>query len=159
MKKSIIAVLFLCIFVTSCGSGTSENSQERLKAKAHHLQLVLFSELKGADGGAPLEGDSVLFNEDDILLDGSSVESAQAEEQKNTENEIINTVKLTFSEEGSIQFARITSNHIGERLAIIVDGKLLSALVIQTEINDGICIISGGFTKQAAESFAALFND
>lgn len=157
MKKCMVAVMFLCILITSCG--TSENSQERLKAKSDHLQMVLFSDLKKTDGGTPSEGDSVLFNEDAILLDGSSVESAQAEEQKNSDDNVTYFLKLIFTEEGSNQFARITSNHIGEQLAIIIDGKLISAPVINTEINEGSCIISGNFTKEETEDYAALFND
>lgn len=157
MKKCMVAVLLLCILITSCG--TSENSQERLKAKADHLQMTLFSDLKKTDGGTPSEGDSVLFNEDAIMLDGSSVESAQVEEQKNSDDNVTYFLKLIFTEEGSNQFARITSNHIGEQLAIIIDGKLVSTPTIQEEINDGSCIISGNFTKKEAESYVALLTN
>ena len=68
-------------------------------------------------------------------------------------------MKLIFTEEGSIRFARITSNHIREQLAIIIDGKLISAPTIREEINDGVCIISDNFTKEEAEAYVALFND
>ena len=68
-------------------------------------------------------------------------------------------IGITFTEAGAKQFAEITRQHIGDRLAIIVDGKLLSAPIIQAEIPDGKADIAGNFTKTEAKALASKIND
>lgn len=52
-------------------------------------------------------------------------------------------VALTFNDEGANLFAQITREHTGEILAIFLDGQVISAPVIQTEITGGQAIITG----------------
>ena len=55
-------------------------------------------------------------------------------------------VGLSFNKEGGDLFATITRQHKGEVLAIILDGQVLSAPVIQDEISNGEAQITGSFT-------------
>jgi protein-export membrane protein SecD len=55
-------------------------------------------------------------------------------------------VSLQFNKEGSDLFAKITKENIGRRLAIFLDGKVMSMPVIREEISGGKASISGGFT-------------
>lgn len=48
------------------------------------------------------------------------------------------------------KLAELTNQNIGKRIAIIVDGELVSAPVIQTEINSGTILITGAFTYEEA---------
>lgn len=61
-------------------------------------------------------------------------------------------VALTFNDEGADLFAQITREHVGEILAIFLDGQIISAPVIQTEISDGQAVITGiGNPEEARE--------
>jgi preprotein translocase subunit SecD len=52
---------------------------------------------------------------------------------------------------GSDQFYNYTSTHIGQQMAIVLDGVVLSAPVINAAINDQ-GVITGQFTREQAES-------
>ena len=61
-------------------------------------------------------------------------------------------INLSFDSEGSNLFGKLTSAHVGEQLAIIVDDVVISAPVLKVPILDGRCVISGKFTEQEARS-------
>ncbi len=54
-------------------------------------------------------------------------------------------IDFTLDSEGADQFADITRKHVHERLAIVLDGNLYSAPVIQTPIETGSGQITGQF--------------
>jgi protein-export membrane protein SecD len=68
------------------------------------------------------------------------------------------TVLVTFNSDGSKLFSDITKAHVGRELGIFLDGKLLSAPVIQEEIDNGSAVISGNFTAQGAKDLATNLN-
>ena len=51
-------------------------------------------------------------------------------------------------------FARFSRENVGRPFAIVVDGKVVSAPVIRSEILGGVGQISGGFTVEAANELA-----
>jgi preprotein translocase subunit SecD len=65
-------------------------------------------------------------------------------------------VSVAFDERGAGQFADITTRHVKERLAIILDGKVQSAPVIQEPITGGEARISGDFTMEDARDLAVV---
>ena len=58
-------------------------------------------------------------------------------------------VSLQFNSEGSDLFAKITGENVGKKLAIFLDGNLVSMPNIKEEIKGGNAVISGGFTNSA----------
>jgi protein-export membrane protein SecD len=62
-------------------------------------------------------------------------------------------INFTLTSEGSNQFLEYTSSHIGQPMAIVLDGRVLSAPTINGAIS-GNGEISGQFTQQEAESLA-----
>ncbi len=52
-------------------------------------------------------------------------------------------------------FRQITRDNVGRQLAIVVDGMLLAAPVIRSEIPGGAAVISGAFDKQTAAQLAS----
>lgn len=64
------------------------------------------------------------------------------------------TVSIRFNSVGADLFADITSQNIGRRLAIFLDGEMISSPVINEAINGGTAIISGGFTPTEARELA-----
>lgn len=88
-------------------------------------------------------------------LTGRYLSSAQLQFDTNTQQP---KVGLKFNSEGGKLFAQITKEHKGEMLAIILDGNLLSAPVIQEEITSGEAQISGTFTPDEAKALVRNLN-
>jgi preprotein translocase subunit SecD len=62
-------------------------------------------------------------------------------------------INFGLTSEGSTTFFNYTSSHIGQPMAIVLDGYVLSAPTINAAISDS-GVISGQFTQQEAESLA-----
>lgn len=86
-----------------------------------------------------------IFTEDNIV----SAEARPSSAGSNYE------VLLQFTEHSKTQLAKITRENIGRRLAIVVDEKVISAPMIQSQIPEGKVVIAGQFTKAEAEAIAA----
>ncbi|MBF0143398.1 MAG: protein translocase subunit SecD [Magnetococcales bacterium] len=63
-------------------------------------------------------------------------------------------VHITFDRQGARKFAELTSEHVNERMAIVLDGKVHSAPVIRERIDGGRANISGNFTPEEANDLA-----
>ncbi len=67
-------------------------------------------------------------------------------------------VSITFNEEGAALFEKITGEHVGEQLAIFLDGQMMSSPVINEAISGGRAVISGNFTPQEARELVRNLN-
>ena len=65
-------------------------------------------------------------------------------------------VSFKFDTYGGKKFGEATQNHVGERLAIVLDNEVISAPNIQTAILGGSGQISGNFTTESAQELALL---
>lgn len=59
-------------------------------------------------------------------------------------------IEIVFTEEGKKKFANLTESLIGKKLAILVDGQLVSAPVVREKITGGNVHITGskGITEK-----------
>lgn len=64
------------------------------------------------------------------------------------------TVNMTFNRDGDRAFSRLTGEHIGERLAIVLDGRVYSAPNIKDRIDGGRAEITGRFSAEEAARLA-----
>jgi len=88
-----------------------------------------------------------------IILNGENLLDAQPQ-MNNQTNETV--VSFTLDRVGAKRFGKATSNGIGKQLAIVLDGKIVSAPVIRDTIASGNGQISGNFTFQSATDLALL---
>lgn len=88
-------------------------------------------------------------------LTGSLLQRASVQFDSTTNRPI---VSLAFNSAGTDLFAKITKEHVGEPLAIFLDGKVISAPVIREEIRGGTAQISGNFTTQEAQTLVRNLN-
>ena len=88
-----------------------------------------------------------------IILSGDNLLDAQPR-MNNETNETV--VSFTLDRVGAKRFGKATSTGIGKQLAIVLDGKIISAPVIRDTIASGSGQISGGFTFQSATDLALL---
>ena len=66
------------------------------------------------------------------------------------------TVSFTLDRLGAQKFGRATTDNVGKRLAIVLDGEIVSAPSINESITSGSGIISGNFSFQEATDLALL---
>lgn len=67
-------------------------------------------------------------------------------------------VRLRFTPEGAKKFADLTSNNTGRRLAIVLDGKVMSAPSIREPILSGEAQITGNFSVDDARLLISVLN-
>jgi len=65
-------------------------------------------------------------------------------------------VTLKFNSQGARLFDEVTSNNIGRQVAIVLDGVVISAPVVQERISAGEAQISGRFTTDEAQRLAIM---
>lgn len=91
-----------------------------------------------------------------VVISGSSIKTAEATTQTDETGNSENVVKLTLNSKGKKQFADATAEFINQPISIVYDGEVISSPVVQSEITDGVAIISGSFDEfSKAEDLAA----
>jgi len=88
-----------------------------------------------------------------IIVSGDNLINASPKLDNQTNQAI---VSFTFDRVGAKKFGRATTDNVGKRLAIILDGKIISAPQIQEPILGGNGQITGSFTFQTATDLALL---
>ena len=88
-----------------------------------------------------------------IIISGDNLLDAQPR-MDSQNNETV--VSFSLDRVGAKRFGKATSTGIGKQLAIVLDGKIISAPVIRDTIASGSGQISGGFTFQSATDLALL---
>ena len=95
---------------------------------------------------------TVYLLKDRTLLTGDYLTNAQVQFDRNNQP----YVGLSFNDTGAKVFERITGDHVGERLAIVLDDNVYSAPVIQDRIGGGNAMITGHFTMDEAKDLAVV---
>lgn len=88
-------------------------------------------------------------------LSGAQLKRAVVQSDQNTGGPL---VAIEFNDEGRQLFADITTQHVGEQLAILIDGYPIMAPTIQDAIVTGQATITGGFTYQEAQNLKIQLN-
>ncbi len=68
-------------------------------------------------------------------------------------------VALQFDAEGAKLFADLTKRSIGKPIAIFLDGEVVSAPTVQSEIPDGRAVITGNFTLEEVKNLVKRLNE
>ena len=88
-----------------------------------------------------------------IIISGDNLLDAQPQMDTQSNQTV---VSFSLDRVGAKRFGKATSTGIGKQLAIVLDGKIISAPVIRDTIASGNGQISGGFTFQSATDLALL---
>ena len=126
------------------------------------MTFQLVDETASPDGPFP-PGDQVLPLSDPagqkvvvyrhVDVDGADLTNAQAATDQQTGQWDVN---FSFDNAGARRFAAVTRANLGKRFAIVLDGKAISAPVIQGVIPSGQGQITGNFTAERATTLALL---
>ncbi len=91
----------------------------------------------------------------EVVLEGTDVSNAQAGSTTDSLGNKSYVVELTLTDEGAEKFAEATAANVGYQIAIVYDGEVISAPVVNEAITDGRCQISGSFTYEEADQLAS----
>ncbi|MCM0754340.1 protein translocase subunit SecD [Desulfovibrio aminophilus] len=101
-------------------------------------------------GGGYIEKPIVLRKE--AVLTGEAISDAQVHFGNYGEP----YVGIAFNPRGARTFERLTGENVKKRMAIVLDGKVYSAPVIQEKISGGRASITGSFTPEEAADLAVV---
>ena len=130
---------------------------ERIKAllgKTAQLNFRLVSENSefGTDKLISENGEKLNVSKR-IIMSGENLIDAQPNiNNQNSEP----TVSFTLDRIGAQKFGRATTDNVGKRLAIVLDGEIVSAPSINEPITSGSGMISGNFSFQEATDLSLL---
>ena len=141
------------ILVELPGLKDPERIKELLGKTAQlNFRLVKENSEFGTDELVSETGENIIVSKR-IVMSGDNLVDAQPS-IKNQQNEP--TVSFTLDRLGAQKFGRATTDNVGKRLAIILDGKVISAPSINEPITSGNGVISGSFSFQEATDLALL---
>tara|TARA_Y100000766_G_scaffold95154_2_gene81208 strand:- start:1212 stop:3749 length:2538 start_codon:yes stop_codon:yes gene_type:complete len=115
-------------------------------------QIVEFDENTDRGNKDNPTGPDKLLLQDKVLINGSDVTDASAVLQN--AGWVIN---ITFKGDGADALSRVSNKYKGDgrtQMAILLDGKIISAAVFNGHIPGGNCQISGNFSEDEAKSLA-----
>ncbi len=90
-------------------------------------------------------------------LSGKNLKSASV--QFKTQGLSEPEVGLKFDDAGTKLFADITKNNIGKRVAIFLDGSIVTAPTVQSEVSNGEAVITGNYTLNEAKNLVKRLNE
>jgi preprotein translocase subunit SecD len=85
------------------------------------------------------------------MISGDQLVAAQQSYEQQSNQPV---VSIRFDSQGAATFAKVTSASVGQRFAMVLDGKVLSAPSINEPILGGSAQISGNFTVASANALA-----
>lgn len=131
---------------------SDDNSFDPQKAveEIGETALLTFREKHEVDSEGLPTGDTK-----NIILTGADVESATAGYDSQDDEYI---VQLKFKESGKQKFAEATEKLKGDTISIWMDDICISYPTVNSVINDGNAVISGGFTADEATALANKIN-
>jgi preprotein translocase subunit SecD len=91
----------------------------------------------------------------EVVVDRADIVSAQAQVSPMGQSY---DVRITVTPEAADRLRTTTANNIGKRLAIVIDGVVITAPTIQSEIANGEALISGNFDSRQAHDIADRLN-
>jgi preprotein translocase subunit SecD len=131
-----------------------DNPQQALELVGTTAQLDF--RLETPDTNTATESAITFFNSFQMTgLTGQQLERASVQFDPNTGEPII---ALAFNEDGRTAFSQITTDNVGKRLAIFIDGIPVMTPVINTPITDGQAVIAGAFTLDQAKQLTIQLN-
>lgn len=83
-----------------------------------------------------------------VQMEGDNIKDSYVTMNEFGQREIL----LFFNTAGTVQFGEVTGKHVGERLAIVLDGQLYSAPTLLSKIDGGTARITGSFSQDEAKS-------
>ena len=123
----------------------------RLGGEVPRGRDVVCTERSEATGPSSASGGLCYLLERTPAITGGDLETAQVSVGSFGDPVVL----VTLTEPAGVRFGHATAANVGRQLAILLDGRVLTAPVVQTEIGSE-AVIEGGFSEQEAQDLAVL---
>lgn len=90
-----------------------------------------------------LTGRNLVTDKTEVTFQGGGSSSASMQSEP--------VVSIAFDDTGRQKFAELTRDNVGKQIAIVLDGRIVSAPNVQTEISDGKAVITGSKDVKEAQ--------
>ncbi len=98
-----------------------------------------------------------LIKNNKVSVDGGDIATAKAQSIQGSAGVGLEyIVSLELNAKGTSKFAQATTENLGKQIAIVYDGNVISAPVVQSVISDGNAQISGQASMEEAERLASI---
>jgi preprotein translocase subunit SecD len=106
------------------------------------------------------QDDGAKYHLGPVEITGDAIRKATAQYATPTSgsSEVGWRIQFEATNAGRDTIAEVTTRLQGKQLAIILDGSVISAPVVQNPITDGVGVITGNFTKESAQDLATVLN-
>ncbi len=141
------------IMVQLPGADNPERVKE-LIGKTAKMTFHMVDEEAMQSGNVPMDSEVVngLVIKKRVSVSGENLTDSRVAYDQNGRP----AVTTTFNSIGARAFAKLTTENVGKRFAIVLDGKILSAPTIQEPITGGYGQITGGFTTEQANDLSTM---
>lgn len=151
--RRLWGVLIVLLALTACSTERVAGIPDRTQAPTGPIDLEVPIELARVSPAATesttemADQDGLALHVEDPFLTVTRLDRAVVEHQQTTWGLLI-----TLTEEDGEVFSRWTAEHTGERVAMIVDGEVVSAPSIQSPIEGREVAIAGPCTQSEAQA-------
>jgi preprotein translocase subunit SecD len=138
--------LLIAVALAACACASRQ-------ARYRNLELRLVGETGGqafprwAESGTTALEPEILFSGKDF----ASIETSRGGDDKKTPS-----LALHFTKEAADRFTRVTTRYTGRRLAVVVDGKVVTAPKILHPITTGLFEITGPSEADVREMYGRI---
>jgi len=140
----IVMALVVVVALTGCATMPRQKAAVSVEFRtASQSPAPGLTEMMAAGSEQPV------YVSGNVLLSNDSVKSARM-----VPSPYGPQIEIVFTKAGTEIFARATEQHLMKPIAILVDGKLISAPIVRDRISGGRAVISGKFTEQEAKRIA-----
>jgi preprotein translocase subunit SecD len=115
--------------------------------------VVLKGRNMGAQQGSNESGESYYVVSRSSAISGTDLRHASASRDENGRPDVI----FNLTGNGGRRFAAFTGSHVGDKLAVVLDNKVMEVATIQEQIRDE-GRITGAFSEQQAKDLAMVLN-
>ena len=152
-----VAAIIVLVFAGCCANHTCTGvkacqDEQRASVTVHILPASTEAQAGCVEMTDP-EGRQFYVGADPVVTERDIVSARVERDQRGRY-----TVVIKLSDDGAKRLHAFTSDHLGEYLAIVVDGELTSAPKIHSAVSH-TAVITGDFTAERAEEIAAALSD
>ena len=140
----IVLTLFIVVALTGCATVPRQKASVTVEFRpASQSPAPGLTEMTASGSAKPV------YVSGNVLLSNDSVKSARF-----VSGPYCPQIEIVFTKAGAEILATATEHNLMKPIAIIVDGKLISAPIVREKINGGRATISGRFTEEEAKRIA-----